>query len=114
MKRKPLVVPEPAPPPRRPMPREETLARCIETITHFDRLPDSAAISISAVAALEGISMVTAWRWMRDGLLPQPHAVGALRRIYVGELRACRAARAKRDDLLDGKPKMGRKSKSAT
>jgi hypothetical protein len=92
------------------MPREDTLARVIETITHFDRLPDAAGISVSAVAALEGISMVTAWRWMKTGLLPKPQVVGGVHRINVGELRQCRADRAKRDDLLDGKPLMGRKS----
>jgi predicted DNA-binding transcriptional regulator AlpA len=58
----------------------------------FDKLPDSANVSISVVAALNSISPVTVWRWSKSGTLPAPLKIGGAARWNVGQLRVKRAA----------------------
>lgn len=59
------------------------------TIRHFESLPDSALVDVKIVAALRGISVPTAWRHVRKGLLPQPQRTGTCcTRWLVRDLRA--------------------------
>ena len=39
-------------------------------LVHFDQLPDAAEVRVPTVAALHGVSIVTAWRWSKNGNLP--------------------------------------------
>ena len=65
-------------------------ARC------FDELPDSALVDINVIAITDGVSIATAWRRVKDGLLPKPEPKipkTNATRWQVGKLRRCRAMR---------------------
>ncbi|MDE2370273.1 MAG: AlpA family phage regulatory protein [Burkholderiales bacterium] len=65
-----------------------TASRTAEVLNNFDRLPDVARVRVPVVAALFGISEPTAWRWSREGKLPQPARHGARMTTWgVGALR---------------------------
>jgi predicted DNA-binding transcriptional regulator AlpA len=53
----------------------------------FDSLPDVAMVRVPTVAALNGISIVTAWRWAKAGRLPAPVKRGGVTAWRVGDLR---------------------------
>lgn len=64
----------------------------VETVKHFDELPNSALVRNVHLEILLGLSRSTIWRWVRDGLLPEPlkrngRAVG----FRVGDVRAALA-----------------------
>ena len=61
-------------------------------LAHFDKLPDSAEVRVPTVAALNGVSIVTAWRWSKSGLLPAPTKRGGVTSWNVGQLRRHRAS----------------------
>ena len=54
----------------------------------FDSLPDSAHVRVPTVAALFGVSIVTCWRWAKNGSLPAPIKRGGVTAWRVGDLRA--------------------------
>lgn len=56
-------------------------------LAQFDDLPDSAFVRMPVVAALRGISEVTAWRWVKAGRLPAPVKVENTTAWRVGDLR---------------------------
>ena len=60
----------------------------------FDKLPDAADVRLPVVAALNGISTVTVWRWSKDGRLPEPRRRGGITAWNVGELRRFKAQAA--------------------
>lgn len=60
----------------------------------FDRLPADAVVDVRTVALLFDVSVATAWRWARTGVLPTPMRIndgkktrGATTRWRVGDLR---------------------------
>lgn len=53
----------------------------------FDDLPDAANVRVPVVAALHGVSVVTVWRWSKDGRLPAPVRRGGVTAWNVGDLR---------------------------
>ena len=54
----------------------------------FDELPNAAHVDVRVVAALNGISVPSAWRWTRQGKLPTPVRMTAgTTRWNVGALR---------------------------
>ncbi|HRC37703.1 MAG TPA: transcriptional regulator [Rubrivivax sp.] len=57
-------------------------------LSTFDSLPDSAQVRVPTVAGLYGVSVVTAWRWARNGTLPAPTKRGGVTTWRVGDLRA--------------------------
>ena len=57
-------------------------------ISDFDRRPDLALVALPVVCKLWDISPATAWRRVKDGLIPQPYREGGSTRWRVGELRA--------------------------
>jgi len=64
----------------------------VETVKNFDSLPNSALIRYAHLELLLGLKRCTIWRWVRDGLLPEPlkrngRAVG----FRVGDVRAALA-----------------------
>lgn len=60
----------------------------LSALEQFDNLPDSALVDVRTVAALKGVSVPTAWRWTRDGILPQPvRPTSGTTRWRVGDLR---------------------------
>lgn len=63
-----------------------------EEFLMFDSLPDDSLVDIRVVALLNGCSVPTAWRHVRDKLIPQPEHMGRLTRWRVGVLRAARRA----------------------
>lgn len=57
-------------------------------LAQFDSLPDSAHVRLPIVAALNGISAPTVWRWVKTGRLPQPSKLGPNTTGWrVGDLR---------------------------
>ena len=57
-------------------------------LSGFDALPDAVHVDVRVVAAQQGISVPTVWRWTKAGLLPQPVRVSAgSTRWNVGALR---------------------------
>jgi predicted DNA-binding transcriptional regulator AlpA len=58
------------------------------TVRHFDELPGSALVDVKVVAAVRGISIPTAWRHVRKGILPAPQKNGGCTRWLVRDLRA--------------------------
>jgi predicted DNA-binding transcriptional regulator AlpA len=57
-------------------------------LAQFDSLPDSAHVRLPVVAALNGISDPTVWRWVKAGRLPQPVKLGPNTTGWrVGDLR---------------------------
>jgi len=62
-------------------------------LAKFDDLPDSASVRLPVVAALNGISAPTVWRWVKAGRLPAPRKTGPNVTVWsVGELRRARDA----------------------
>jgi predicted DNA-binding transcriptional regulator AlpA len=60
-------------------------------LAQFDNLPDSAHVRLPIVAALNGISDPTVWRWVKSGRLPQPVKLGPNTTAWqVGSLRRAR------------------------
>lgn len=59
----------------------------LSALVSFDTLPDSAEVRIPVVAAVNGISVPTVWRWAKDGRLPAPKKRGGVTSWNVGELR---------------------------
>ncbi len=57
-------------------------------LKNFDSLPDSASVRLPVVQGLYGCSPATAWRWVREGKMPQPKRRGRITSWNVGELRA--------------------------
>lgn len=53
----------------------------------FDKLPDIARVRLPTVATLFGVSQVTVWRWVKEGVIPQPKKFGGATSWNVGELR---------------------------
>ncbi|MFZ6689022.1 helix-turn-helix transcriptional regulator [Undibacterium sp. SXout11W] len=54
----------------------------------FDTLPASAHVRLPVVAALNGVSHPTIWRWVKAGRLPSPVKLGANTTAWrVGDLR---------------------------
>lgn len=53
----------------------------------FDALPDAANVRVPVVAALYGVSVVTVWRWSKNGQLPEPVRRGGVTAWNVGSLR---------------------------
>lgn len=63
-------------------------------LAQFDDLPDSASVRLPVVAALNGISAPTVWRWVKAGRLPAPKKLGPNTTAWnVGELRRASAGR---------------------
>jgi predicted DNA-binding transcriptional regulator AlpA len=56
-------------------------------VRYFDELPESALVDIKVVAAVRGISIPTAWRHVRKGILPAPQKNGGCTRWLVRDLR---------------------------
>jgi len=62
-------------------------------LAQFDDLPDSASVRLPVVAALNGISAPTVWRWVKAGRIPAPKKLGPNTTAWnVGELRRARKA----------------------
>lgn len=62
-------------------------------LAQFDDLPDSASVRLPVVAALNGISAPTVWRWVKAGRIPAPKKLGPNTTAWnVGELRRAREA----------------------
>ena len=61
-------------------------------LAQFDKLPDAAQVRVPTVAALHGVSVVTVWRWSKNGLLPAPSKRGGVTSWSVGALRRNRAS----------------------
>lgn len=55
----------------------------------FDRLPDSAQVPVSTYALIEGVSEMTAWRRIKEGVIAV-NRCGRSTRIEVGAIRAAR------------------------
>lgn len=54
----------------------------------FDHQPDAAFVRLPVVAALNGISPATVWRWVQSGRLPAPRKLSpGVTAWNVGELR---------------------------
>lgn len=61
-------------------------------LAQFDELPDSANVRLPVVAALNGISAPTVWRWVKAGLIPAPRKLGPNTTAWnVGDLRRARS-----------------------
>ena len=57
-------------------------------LEQFDSLPDSAYVRLPVVAALNGVSAPTVWRWVKAGRLPMPQKLGPNTTAWnVGDLR---------------------------
>ena len=61
-------------------------------LAQFDNLPDAAEVRAPTVAALNGVSIVTVWRWSKSGNLPAPTKRGGVTTWNVGALRRNRAS----------------------
>ena len=76
--------------PRKEAPAIPQAAQC------FDQLPDSARVDVKTVAAVEGVSVATTWRWVEKGILPKPEPKPPgtnTTRWIVGKIRQARADR---------------------
>jgi len=56
-------------------------------LSTFDELPDCARAALPVVCKLYDISPATAWRRVKQGLIPAPIKVGGSTRWVVGDLR---------------------------
>lgn len=56
-------------------------------LSDFDSLPDSANVRVNTVARLYDVSVVTVWRWAKNGTLPAPTKRGGVTHWGVGALR---------------------------
>lgn len=62
-----------------------------QSFVHFDQLPDAAHVRLPTVAALNGVSGATVWRWVAAGRLPAPIKIGPNSTAWnVGALRRAR------------------------
>jgi len=60
----------------------------LNTLSHFDSLPDSANVRLPIVAALFNVSKGTVWRYAKTGVIPAPQKLGPRVTAWnVGELR---------------------------
>lgn len=60
----------------------------MSTAQSFDTLPDAAHVRLPVVATLYATSHSNVWRWVRDGLIPQPRKLGPQTTVWnVGDLR---------------------------
>lgn len=57
-----------------------------ERLREIEELPDSARVRVHEIAALEDVSMATAWRRVRDGYWPVVR-VGGTTRVLLGAYR---------------------------
>lgn len=57
------------------------------TLLNFDLLPDSAYVSVSALAALLDVSVETVRRRIADGKIPAPTGILGLQRYQVSMVR---------------------------
>lgn len=64
-------------------------------LAQFDLLPDSAFVRLPVVLGLFSCSKATAWRWVKQQILPNPVKRGGITAWNVGELRDALANRAK-------------------
>ena len=78
-------------------------------VSHFDKLPDAALISIRALAAVLGKGVSTAWRDVRnDPDFPKPIRLSAgCTRFRVGDIRTYMANKVS----ASAKPKRGQRMK---
>jgi predicted DNA-binding transcriptional regulator AlpA len=54
----------------------------------FDDLPDAAHVRLPVVAALYATSQSNVWRWVKQGIIPQPRKLGPQTTVWnVGDLR---------------------------
>jgi predicted DNA-binding transcriptional regulator AlpA len=67
--------------------RQKSILQPPPAFLAFDHLPDSAQVRLPVVAALNGVSAVTVWRWSKTGSLPRPIRRGGVTTWNVGELR---------------------------
>lgn len=58
-----------------------------QALSDFDALPDSANVRVKKVAKLYDVSVVTVWRWAKNGTLPAPTKRGGVTSWGVGALR---------------------------
>ena len=59
------------------------------SVKNLHDLPDYANLDLSCLKALTGKSRPTIYRWIKKGILPKPHTLGATRNFWtVGEVRA--------------------------
>jgi predicted DNA-binding transcriptional regulator AlpA len=58
-----------------------------ESLRNFALLPDEALVRVPVVAALNGVSTPTVWRWVQLGRLPKPVRRGRTTAWRVGDLR---------------------------
>ena len=65
----------------------ELSPRHAATLKNFDDYPASAGIRLPVVAALNGVTPVTVWRWVKAGRLPAPIKRGGVALWLVGPLR---------------------------
>ena len=56
-------------------------------LSDFDSLPDSANVRVKTVSRLYDVSVVTVWRWAKNGTLPAPTKRGGVTTWGVGALR---------------------------
>jgi len=55
---------------------------------HFDTLPDAAHVRLPVVATLYATSPSNVWRWVKQGLIPEPRKLGPQTTVWnVGVLR---------------------------
>lgn len=60
---------------------------------NFDRQPDSALVDIAALKAITGKSRATLYRWIAQGILPQPRKLGRTQNVWtVGDIRRALSA----------------------
>jgi hypothetical protein len=74
-----------------PVRKTDLVAKYISYIENFSRLDDETEVPLGAICALRGISLPTAFRMQKAGLLPASRMSGAAARIQVGEYRRLRA-----------------------
>ncbi len=72
---------------------ESTKPSLPAALAQFDNFPDSAHVRLPVVAALNGVSEPTVWRWVKSGRLPAPKKLGPNTTAWnVGDLRRAREA----------------------
>jgi predicted DNA-binding transcriptional regulator AlpA len=69
-------------------------SRDLEALRNWEVLPDAASVRVPVVASLDGCSIPTVWRRVRNGTLPKPRKTSPKVTVWnVGELRKYLAAR---------------------
>lgn len=65
--------------------------RITDALKRWDSLPDDAHVRVVTVAAIFDVSVPTAWRWAKVGILPKPRKLTSQTTAWtVGEIRAAR------------------------